>query len=212
MWNFLYVFVFLGPEGLLWSPHIWTAVKPRSFHPHQLDRPRWKRLLFILQCLRFISMSLRKPQKEMEGWEDFICERRRHVTHSVFIITMPEYLRANNHLNPTFYSSSSAVLFIKKWNHKLCVSLTLHPVCCGAATFNTGTRQGAKKKSWLHLWILCRLMFTRVHGVNTGLSWSIALYCIRLNKDFNPFIISLCGPYSLGAVNRIEMCLCSTLN
>lgn len=32
------------------------------------------------------------------------------------------------------------------------------------------------------------------------------MYCIRLNKDFNPFIISLHGPYSGVEVNRIEVC------
>lgn len=131
-WNFipwgcqrLFMFCFgffLGPEGLLWSAHIWTAVKPRSFHPHQLDGPRWKCLLFILQCLRTISTSLKNTNK-MEGRAEVLCERRRHVTHSVFII-MPEYLRSthpNNHLNPTFYSSQrcGAVLFIKKWNPRL---------------------------------------------------------------------------------------------
>lgn len=65
--------------------------------------------------------------------------------------------------------------------------------------------------------VAIRLMFTshvgpRVHSVNTGLRQTVSLYCIRLNKDFNPFIISLYGPYSPGAVNRIEICLCVALN
>lgn len=211
-------FVLLGPEGLLWSPHIWTAVKPWSFHPHQLDGPRWKCLLLILQCLRFLCTSLKNTKKTGGGGQgEVICERRRHVTHSIFI-TMPEYLGAthpNNDLNPTFYSFQRrvvAVLFIKKWNHRLCALLTLHPVCFGVAT----------EECWLHLnaidiMLAIRLTLTchvgpRVHRVNTGLRWTVALYCIRLNKDFNPFIISLYGPYSLGAVNRIVMCLCVALN
>lgn len=36
----------------------------------------------------------------------------------------------------------------------------------------------------------------RVHTGNTGLRLTIALYCIRLNKDLNPFVISFCGPYT----------------
>lgn len=45
-------FLFLpGPAGLLRSPHVRTAVKPGAVHPHQLDGPRWERLLFVLQRL-----------------------------------------------------------------------------------------------------------------------------------------------------------------
>lgn len=47
-----FMWLFLGAEGLLWSPHVRAAVQPRPFYPHQLDGPRRQRLLLVLQRLR----------------------------------------------------------------------------------------------------------------------------------------------------------------
>lgn len=47
-----FMWLFLGAEGLLRSPHVRAAVQPRPFYPHQLDGPRRQRLLLVLQRLR----------------------------------------------------------------------------------------------------------------------------------------------------------------
>lgn len=46
-----FMWLFLGAEGLLRSPHVRAAVQPRPFYPHQLDGPRRQRLLLVLQRL-----------------------------------------------------------------------------------------------------------------------------------------------------------------
>lgn len=47
-----FMWLFLGAEGLLRSPHVRAAVQSRTFYPHQLDGPRRQRLLLVLQRLR----------------------------------------------------------------------------------------------------------------------------------------------------------------
>lgn len=47
-----FMWLFLGAEGLLRSPHVRAAVQSRPFYPHQLDGPRRQRLLLVLQRLR----------------------------------------------------------------------------------------------------------------------------------------------------------------
>lgn len=106
------VVVVSGTEGLLWSPHVWTAVKSRSLHPHQLDGPRRKRLLLILQCLRTHFASVKnKTQMEDQDGGQVICERGRRISHSIFQTTSATH---HSHLNQTFYSSCCCS-FIYQW-------------------------------------------------------------------------------------------------
>ena len=42
---------FPGSAGLLRGSHLRTLSQPRTVCPHQLDRPRWQRVVLFLQCL-----------------------------------------------------------------------------------------------------------------------------------------------------------------
>uniref|UniRef100_A0A3Q4GHE1 6-phosphogluconate dehydrogenase NADP-binding domain-containing protein n=1 Tax=Neolamprologus brichardi TaxID=32507 RepID=A0A3Q4GHE1_NEOBR len=95
-----------------------TTLKPRSFHPHQLDRSWRKCLLFILQCLREIFTT---PKNKRDG-----RPRTRGRYQQVKILNIPSFdfppSRTQNLLQPTFYFSQRlvAVIFIKRWNNRLC--------------------------------------------------------------------------------------------
>lgn len=107
--SYLCVFVTLGPEGLLWSTHVWTSVKPWQVHPHQLDRPRWQRFLFLLQRLRSNAVSDRRRRAETEGqkrWGAFSSSRR--FVRCYFSKTKHQYLKT-----PSFNQTYCILRFLK---------------------------------------------------------------------------------------------------
>lgn len=193
------ILLFSGAEGLLWRSHIRAAFKPRALHPHQLDGPRRKRLLFFLQRLTTTPTWCKNPPKKQPQirWvkEDVAWKRRAWVPHSSFITNLSFIL--------TFtLQRPLAVLFIKKWDHSVFLLL----ICSDVATItHTATR-------WPHLDTRPTFISRVGPSVNTGLRWSVALICKRLNKDLNPFIISFDGPCTVWAVNKTKVCLCVALN
>lgn len=42
---------FPGSAGLLWGSHLRTLSQTWTVYPHQLDRPRWQRVVLFIQCL-----------------------------------------------------------------------------------------------------------------------------------------------------------------
>lgn len=116
-----FTLLFLGTEGLLWSPHVWTAVESRSFYPHQLDRPRRERLLLILQRLKTLVTRRRKQDggPRLEGQSS---AREDDIFHapSWFWFLPPTPVTLIKHLTPHVV----AVLFIHERNFRFCV------ICC----------------------------------------------------------------------------------
>lgn len=119
---------------------------------------------------------------EDQGRGEVVCGRQRHITYFIFLTisaTHPIYL------NIAFFSSSRlgfAVIFINKrdQNLRLSVFWNPHPVWFVVSTLIKVTRR--------NVWFACiRMLFIRthsavslgprVHCVNTGLKWTLSLYC-----------------------------------
>lgn len=140
---------------------------------------------------------LRKHKQDSRSSKKGCLEKEDpRVTHSCFTTNLNSQ---RLWLRLLLSGDLRTVLFIKKWNHRLCVAFLLL-LLSDVATI---TRRGATTY-WLPLDI--RLMFISHVGasVNTGLRWSVALICKRLNKDLNPFIISFDGPSSMWTVKRLS--------
>lgn len=92
-----FMWLFLGAEGLLRSPHVRAAVQSRPFCPHQLDGPRRQRLLLVLQRLKAPPHHPPPPpcrthtyrwRTKTEG--PVICERRTRKTGFCLPPLLPE--------------------------------------------------------------------------------------------------------------------------